>query len=389
MEKFILLLALLGMIFLVATTSGFAAEEVLVFTNGLLIDGTGSDPISDAVVVVKGDKIITVGFGDVIDIPKGAKVIDLKGATILPGFINAHVHDAYNADHLEAWAREGVTTVRDLNSSSLEKPFEVRDQLLKDNRNARLVSSGPMLRTQDGYGSLTVTSPDDAKEKVNDLIERGADLIKIGIEDQQGPRSWPLFSQEEVNAIVETAHAKNVYVSAHVSTTKHVKLALEAGVDGLAHMVVNPLTDEMIQQVIDQDIYWIPTIELWSGVSDMFHLAWDQVVMKNLYQFVSQGGNIALGTDYAGYIFEFESGMPMKEIRLMAEAGLTPMQIIMAATKNAAYVCGLQDQLGTVETGKIADLLIVEGNPLKDIEVLENVRYVVHNGELIIDHGQE
>lgn len=390
MKRLILFLVLSGIFSLVATINGFAADEkILIFTNGLLIDGTGSDPISGATVILKGDKILAVGSGDTIDLPKGAKVIDLKGATILPGFINAHVHDAYNADHLEAWAREGVTTVRDMNSGALENPFHVRDQLLKDNKNARLVSVGPMLRTENGYGSLTVTSPEDAKEKVNDLVERGADLIKIGIEDEQGPRSWPLFSQEDVNAIVEVAHAKDVYASAHVSTTEHVLMALEAGVDDLAHMAVDHVDDELIQQVIDQDVYWIPTLELWSGVSNLHHIMWDVTAMRNLYQFVSQGGKIALGTDYDGYIFEFEIGMPMIEIRLMAEAGLTPMQIIVAATKNAAYVCGLKDQLGTIEKGKIADLLIVEGNPLEDLEVLRKVRYVVHNGELIRDYTKE
>jgi imidazolonepropionase-like amidohydrolase len=105
--------------------------------------------------------------------------------------------------------------------------------------------------------------------------------------------------------------------------------------------------------------------------------------LDNLSRFVKEGGMVALGTDFSGYIFDFESGMPMTEIFLMKKAGMTPMEIIVAATKHAAFVCSLGDQIGTLEPGKIADILVVNSNPLDDLNALKDVRVVIRNGEII------
>ena len=160
-------------------------------------------------------------------------------------------------------------------------------------------------------------------------------------------------------------------------------MAINAGVDDLAHMTINPITPDLVNLVVENDIYWVPTLELWSGVSQMHRLNWDDIAMNNLRLFNQAGGKVAIGTDFGGYITPFDLGMPMTEIRLMEAAGMTPMQIIVAGTMNAAYVCGLEDQMGTIDKGKIADIIVLSANPLDDLEALMDVLVVIHKGEII------
>lgn len=240
--------------------SDFSGKE-LVLTNGTLIDGTGANPVANAVIIIRDNRIVAVGQQDAVDIPDTANVFDVEGATILPGFINAHVHDGYSEENLQVWAQEGVTAVRDLASRS---PLDLRDALNQNPRNARLVAVGPMVTTVGGYPGfgLEVTSPGDARQKVNDLIDERADVIKIPIEDDLQGRRWPMLSMEEITAIVEIAHARGLPVSAHISHAKHLKMAIEAGVDDVAHMIVDTLPDDLVTQMINQDMYWEPTLEL-------------------------------------------------------------------------------------------------------------------------------
>jgi imidazolonepropionase-like amidohydrolase len=173
-------------------------------------------------------------------------------------------------------------------------------------------------------------------------------------------------------------------VTAHISRARHLKIAIEAGVDDVAHMIVDPLPDDLVTRMIDQDMYWEPTLELWDGVHRQYGADWNAVAIDNLGHFAAAGGKVVLGTDFGtGYIFDFELGMPMTEIALMQKAGMTPMQIIMAATKHAAQVCNLGAQLGTLEPGKIADIIVVAGDPLDDMAAMRIVRIVAHNGILI------
>jgi imidazolonepropionase-like amidohydrolase len=158
-------------------------------------------------------------------------------------------------------------------------------------------------------------------------------------------------------------------------------MALKAEVNDIAHMVTDDPSDDLIQRVVNQGVYWVPTLELWHGVG----YGLGDVAIHNLRRFVKSGGLVALGTDFDGYNCPFDLGMPIREVRWMREAGMTPMQIIVAATKNASHVCNLEDKIGTLEKGKTADILIVKGNPLRDIEALLNPRMVIHGGEIIRD----
>ncbi|MFC2078176.1 amidohydrolase family protein [Candidatus Bipolaricaulota bacterium] len=373
----------------VASEAIGSSDGALALVGGLLIDGTGSEPIEDAVVVIRGDLIVEAGaIGDVV-IPGNCDIIDVRGSAILPGFVNAHVHDGYREENLRAWARGGVTTVRDLGvlrrwTRGSREGFALRDRLNSDPRNARLVASGPLVTTVGGYGGYAVSSADDAREKIDELIDTGADAIKIAIEDNLQGRIWPLLSPDEVAAIVETAHARGVVVSAHVSRSEHVQTALDAGVDDVAHMAVDRVSSDLIEQMVEQGMVWVPTMELWACVAELHDVHWWLAAASmNLADFVAAGGRVALGTDFAGYTCSFDLGMPMTEIDLMADAGMAPMQIIVAATRNGAIACGIADEVGTIEPGKIADVIVVDGNPLERIDALRDVWLVVHIGEVI------
>jgi imidazolonepropionase-like amidohydrolase len=367
--------------------------------NGTLIDGTGSDPISHGVVVVDGERIVAVGVEDQVELPPDTLLIDVGGATILPGFVNAHVHAAYDEEHLEAWAQAGVTTVRDLGAwlddgtGAVPLPplvtcpawgcddasvlFAHRDELSTDARYARLVAAGPFISAsrepQDGW--VVVASPDQAEPAINDLVDAGADVVKIYVEE---PTSGYAPVQDAITATVVAAHNRGVLATAHILTKPHLEYALEARVDDLAHMIYDNLPEDLITRSIDQNVYWIPTLELAQCTGNL------SVTADNLRSFSKAGGNVALGTDFAGYRnCEFDLGMPMTEIELMSEADMTPMQIIVAATRNGAHVCGLDDEIGTLEPGKIADILVVAGDPLDDLQALTDAQMVIHNGAII------
>jgi len=367
-----------------------SARTSIVLLNGTLIDGTGALPLTDAVVVIEDGFIADIGDRDKIDIPAGSEIFDVQGFTILPGFINAHVHHGYNEDNLKAWARSGVTTVRDLGGNPRNNLFTFRDATLKNLQCARLVAAGPLVTVPNGYpmvpwgapSGLPVTSVDDARKKVSRLLDEGADVIKIALESGESfNRSIPVLSLEAAAAIVEVAHRQRTVVSAHVLASPDLERALSAGVDDIAHMVWDSLSENLIERVVDAGVYWVPTLELWYAVNPRL----GDSALQNLRRFVQAGGQVALGTDYDGYDSEFELGMPMREIRWMQQADMTSMQIIVAATKNAAHVCNLENVIGTLEKGKSADLLVVDGNPLLDIEALSKTRMVINRGVLIFE----
>ena len=369
------------------TSSNNNVKGTFAITNGFLIDGSGSDPIPNSIVIIQDGLIQSVGTSSTLDIPSGVEIIDLQGSYILPGLMNTHVHSGYVENNLNSWANSGVTTVRDIGnlSSSPAAGFSARNILLTDNKNARLVAAGPLVTTVGGYGNYPVTSPGDAEQKTNGLIDAGADLIKIAIEDNLQGRTWPMLSMDEIEMICQTAHNRNKRVAAHISRSSHLDMAIRGGVDDVDHMVIDNLPDSLITSMIEKNMYWVPTLELWKGVSELYGLHWITIPQNNLLRFVQAGGKVALGTDYDGYVTPFDLGMPITEMKLMQEAGMTPMQILVSATRHSSYVCGMENELGTIEESKIADIIIVKDNPLEDLEALLNVQMVIHNGEVIKD----
>jgi enamidase len=149
-------------------------------------------------------------------------------------------------------------------------------------------------------------------------------------------------------------------------------------------MVVDDLPDELVQRMVEIGTRWVPTLELWQGASRKYPVNYGEASIKNLARFVEAGGEVALGTDYAGAPrMAFELGMPISEIQWMKQAGMTPMQIIVSATKNAARACNMETQIGTLEVGKLADILVVDGDPLTDIHALAMPHLVFREGNII------
>ncbi len=371
--------------------SAGSASNATYLINCRMIDGTGAQPITNAIVAFEEGIITAVGTGESIAIPEGAKVIDLKGATVMPGFINAHVHRAYNEQTLKNWLMAGVTTVRDEAPMASGDFLAERDRLNKDPAHARIVSATPILSVPGGYGGDSFASAEAASKKVSEYIEKGVDIVKISIEDDLQGRVWEMPTYEMIKAIVDTAHVGGRRVSAHISHARNLKWAIDAGVDDIAHMVVEPVSKETVEQVVQKGIYWVPTLELWSGVSRDYDLDWIDVALENLSAFYKAGGKVALGTDFAGYSIRFDTGFPITEVNLMRQAGMNPMDIIVAGTKNAAEVCGISNVLGTIEVGKIADLFVVNGDPLAEDAPFEDsflsVRMVVHGGEIVVENA--
>ncbi len=239
-----------------------------------------------------------------------------------------------------------------------------------------------------GDNAVTVTSPEEARQAVNALIDAGADVIKTAMESGRYFRQagWPLLSPREASALVEAAHERGKLVTVHVTDAQDLERALDAGVDEIAHMVVGKsvLSEKLIERMVNAGTRWIPTIELWQGATQWSTIDYGNSAIHNLSLFVKAGGEVSLGTDFAGAPFiDFDLGMPIKEIKFMQKAGMTPMQIIVAATRNSARSCDRESDLGTLEPGKMADVLVVIGNPLDDIHSLTNVRIVLREGKVV------
>jgi imidazolonepropionase-like amidohydrolase len=174
---------------------------------------------------------------------------------------------------------------------------------------------------------------------------------------------------EQIHAIIDVAHARGLRASAHISRSHHLALAIESGVDDVADMVVDDLPEDLLDRMFRRNMAWVPTLELWSGAIRLYGLDWDRRAVENLGRYVAAGGWVATGTDYAGHGCPFDLGVPVTEMRLMHTAGMTPMQIIVASTRDAARVCGLPGH-GVLAAGKAADVLVVDGNPLDNLEAL-------------------
>jgi imidazolonepropionase-like amidohydrolase len=364
----------------------FVTGADFVLVDGTLIDGTGAAPLPDAAVVIRGDKVVFAGRRSRVTISPDADTLNVGGATILPGFIDAHVHGAYSATTLQAWARAGVTTVRDegiqQTGAVLRDLLAQRDTAWSTPGYARLISAGWMITAPGGYGRLAVSNAAEARARVTEELDQGADLIKVAVEDGTTVQnSLPVLSTEALLAAVATAHARGRLVSGHITDARFLQTVVDAGVDDAAHVTWDPVSDALFRQMIARHITLVPTLTVFEPGGALVP------GQANLRRFLQLGGTVALGDDYGGLPASqnphFQLGMPMPEILWMAEAGMTPMQILVAATRNAAHVCGLEAELGTLEAGKTADVLVVNGDPLRDLNALLNVRLVIHRGVVI------
>ena len=364
---------------------------------GLLIDGTGREPIQHAIVTVKNGQI--VGIERVDNVRAGHEEFDFGSSecVMLPGFINAHVHNAYDETSLRRWANDGVTTVRDLMVlTEAVEPFAFRDRVNRVPEYSHLVSAGQMVCTPQGYPLefakppfMPVGDNRQAVDCVRKLVGRGVDIIKVVVEScMLFGTPVPTLSIGQLQAIVRAAHRRNRMVSAHVTHSFDLEKAIQAGVDDVAHMIGDEIPAEMLEQMIRKNMYLVPTLELWKEGERVLGIK--SCALPNLRKYVRAGGKVALGTDYGGHpSLSFEIGMPLTEIGLLLTAGMNPMEVVCAGTRNAAHVCNLERVLGTIQVGKKADILMIKSNPLEDMDSLRGAKFVMHNGAVIRNFEEE
>lgn len=378
-----------------APTSGTVA-----ITNGRLFDGTGAPALDAGTVVFDGNRITAAGPAADIDIPAGARVIDAAGGLIMPGIIDNHMHAFWPGsplttaaeDTMTPWLRAGVTTLVD--TGSIRHTARANRALVESMEHPpRFFMAGPIITVPGGYPTTrrefdmpmyawTVEGPEQAYEVTATIIdEEGADLIKVAIEtgfdtDYDAADGWPTLSMEELRGIVRAAHERDVMVRAHVTNPGEALAAARAGLDALAHTPIHEMPDEVLRECADAGLIFISTANIWGYPQGER----GRPVGPNLYRYHQLGGIVALGTDVP---YQRGSTMPIGELELLIEAGFTPAEVLVAATRNSAMAIGMEDELGTLETGKLADIIVVDGDPLSDIRAMDSVTVVVRDGEVI------
>lgn len=372
-------------------------------------------------ILVEDGVIIGIGSFDTAD-----EIHDMSGyAHVLPGFIDAHIHIVtgaieYNDVSLKSWAQSGVTTVRDLGLGNdiHEHPTEeflTYRATVENPECAHCLTCGRFVTeyhgsnhimpdAETGLGCQTVQ---DCVDAVNTQIDIGCDGIKTILErGNQGDK--PLLSVEKLRAIADTAKERGVWCCAHVLDADLVPPLLDAGIPELAHMPTNRIPDEVLQRMVDQDVAVVPTLctvnppppseaemKMFEMPPEMLKAFGapppmrdktedEKICIDNVSRFVKLGGMVAMGTD--AMRMESRPGtavMPVKELQLLRRAGLSIAQVIDAGTINAAKVCGIADQAGSISVGKQANIIAVK-DPIDDsFDSLSHVEFVMNRGQVI------
>jgi len=404
---------------------------------GNLIDGTGAAPMKNAVILVQDGRITAVGTN--VPVPSGASVIDLSGETVLPGFIDAHVHLASHvigdgdwqhagltelpsqtallgAAHAQQTLEAGFTTVRVVGSANFG------DVALRNAINAgwiqgpRIVAAGISFGIRGGHcdgtnglqpyalgreGGVEVGVADGVEEVRNAVryaVKYGADVIKIcatgGVLSLTDSAGVQQYTEEEMRAIVETATQLDRRVAAHAHGTAGIKAAVRAGVTSIEHGSI--LDAEAVALMKQKGTWLVPTLLAGFTVESLATagrlpppiaakaLAIAPRMHASFKLALDAGVKIALGTD-AGVM---KHGTNAREFGLMVRYGMTPMQAIVAGTSNGATLLGLERDIGSIAVGKRADIVAVGGDPLQNIQVLEHVDFVMKDGRVFKRDGQ-
>ncbi len=406
---------------------GTAASEPVALVPERVIDGVGDRARENTVVVVDGDRIVAVGDRSVI--PAGAKIIELPGRTLMPGFINCHEHplmygDDYQNAHLQASSAykalmglaalqqqllAGWTTVRVVGDADV---YYANQDIRRTVDNGifiapRLTGAGHYLSITGGGGDvnyispeqhviadgLVVDGPEEVRKAVRQEIKFGSDWIKLlvtGAYQSVGddPRNVA-FSPEELRAAVEEAARHNVPVAAHAHAAEGIKQAVAAGVRSIEHGTF--IDDEGIRMMAEKGVFLVPTIYVGDYYTEGDKLRaqdkQDDYAANERPKFLARVGRahaagvkVAVGVDLGGYMTD--PAVFVREMAVLAEAGFTPMEAIQAGTRVGAELLGWDDRLGTVQAGKLADLVAVGGNPLDDMKALEKVEFVMIGGKI-------
>lgn len=399
-----------------------------VLRGATLIDGTGAAPVRDAAIIVSDGRIEAIASGARGPWPPDHDVIDVAGATVLPGLIDCHDHlAAHGYDLARRWGLDepastrhlrtahaiertlalGYTTVRDAGGLDAGFRSAVEEGLI---RGPRLLTAVAIISPIGGIGDATSPSGheclvpadpalprgvargvDDVRNVVRTMIRAGADVIKCattgGASSRvgHGPRD-PAFDRDEMRALVDEAHALGRTVMCHALGGPGLRLALEAGVDSIEHGCYLDEDPELIAMMAERGVFLVPTLTVYEyhRRSPAPHVRERAQVLhehhlETVRRALAAGVRVVAGTDAGGH------GHPPNALELahLVATGLTPMQAIQAATGLAAECLGLEREIGTLEKGKRADLVVVDGDPLADMRVLtdpERIRLVLKDG---------
>jgi imidazolonepropionase-like amidohydrolase len=408
------------------------AGQVTVVHAGMLLDRPGRAPRRNASIIVRGNRIESVRDGFVA-VPEGGRLIDLRDRFVLPGLIDSHVHLTSDRAGVEgqlagmtesvplrgyeaAWNAQktlqaGFTTVRNLGSEG-GITLALRDAIARGwATGPRIVDAGSGISATTGHmdptlgmreefhealrsGMTTCDGADDCRRAVRRQIARGVDLIKIattgGVNSRIGLGLGAQMFEDEVRALVETAHLYGRKVAVHAHGADGINMALRAGADSIEHGTL--MDDESLRLFRSSRAYYVPTLSTVNGYRERLRtnpnaytgevrekIEWRiGITGQALRRAVPAGVRIAFGTD-AGVSLH---GHNADEFLLMVEHGMTPMQALVAATVNAADLLGLAAEIGTIEPGKSADIVAVEGDPLADVGVLRSMRFVMRAGRI-------
>jgi imidazolonepropionase-like amidohydrolase len=401
-----------------------AALKRVAIRAGRLIDCKSDAPISNALILIEGDKILSVTPGG--SPPPGVELIDLSKATVLPGLVDAHTHvllqgDITSEDYDKQLLKQsipyrailaarnaqialshGFTVLRDLETEgAMYADVDVKQAIANGEIPGPHMQVATRAMTPTGmYGPLGysweirvpqgvqyVDGVEEARKAVREQAMFGADWIKYYSDHGYfyGPdgvlHSHVNFTDEEARAIVDEAHRIGKKVAAHAIGNDGISAALRAGVDTIEHG--DGLSEPQMEEMALRGIYWVPTIAVGAYVATGRQGNWPKIVETEKAAFqlaLKKGVKIVLGTDAGG--FDWRDLNEAKEFEYYVNYGMTPQQAIRTATTTAAELLGWSDKMGTVEAGKWADLVAVSGDPLKDITELERVRFVMKSGSV-------